>query len=291
MVTKPARRGTRLVDRIAETPSRPDLSCVVGRLRVLRAGVRRAGLVATALLPQRVKQIVYRWCFGYRIGRGVRIGLSYLDCAALTLADGAQISHGVLFVQCGTVRVGRRVLIGPLNLFRGGKRIQLDDYSQLNRLNIVNAILEHDCTNEPDSSFHLGFGAVVTAEHRIDFTDRVSIGRFSVLGGRNSSIWTHNRRVAEPVGIGDYCYLGSEIRIAPGARVPDCCVVGLGSVVTRPIEESYSLIAGVPAKRRRGLTADDHDLIFGKTRPDLPDAASGSAAPGHVKSVGESTRS
>jgi len=169
------------------------------------------------------------------------------------------------------VYVGRQAIIGPLNLFRGGDRIQLEDYSQVIRLNIINAIPEHDCTNNPNSSFYLGYGAVVTAEHRIDFTDRVSIGRHSILGGRNSSIWTHNRRMGKPVEIGDYCYMGSEIRMAPGARIPDCCIVGMGSVVTHPVTKSHSLIAGVPAKRRRELTAEDYELIFSKTRRDLPD--------------------
>ncbi|MBK9316899.1 MAG: hypothetical protein IPM55_22035 [Acidobacteria bacterium] len=139
------------------------------------------------------------------------------------------------------------------------------------RLNVINAIPDHDCTNEPDSSFLVGYGSVITAEHRIDFTDRVSIGRRSILGGRNSSIWTHNRREGHPVTIGDYAYVGSEIRMAPGASVPDCCIVGIGAVVTRPIEEPWSLIAGVPAKRVRELDDDDRELVFGKTRKDLPD--------------------
>jgi carbonic anhydrase/acetyltransferase-like protein (isoleucine patch superfamily) len=59
--------------------------------------------------------------------------------------------------------------------------------------------------------------------------------------------------------------------MAPGAAISDYCVVGLGSVVTRPIPETYSLVAGVPARRQRALEAADDELIFGKTRPDLPD--------------------
>jgi acetyltransferase-like isoleucine patch superfamily enzyme len=222
-------------------------------------------------LPGFLKRPLYRWCFGYRIGRGVRIGLALLDCSDLTIDEGARISHGVVFIQCGAVRIGKHTIIGALNIFRGGERIDLDDYSLVLRLNVINAIPDHDCVNNPESSFYLGYGSVVTAEHRIDFTDRVRIGRCSTFGGRNSSIWTHNRREGRPVEIGDYCYIGSEIRMAPGAKIPDCSIVGLGSVVTRPILESYSMIAGVPAKRLRGLTADDYELLFGKTRKDLPD--------------------
>ncbi len=222
-------------------------------------------------MPGPLKKALYKLCFGYRIGRNVRIGLAYLDCEKLNIGDGTRIGHGVVFLRCGDFRIGSHVSIGPLNLFRGGERLTLEDYSTVIRLNVINAIPENDCTNQPDSSFHLGYGSVITAEHRIDFTDRVSIGKRSILGGRNSSIWTHNRREGVAVEIGNYCYVGSEIRMAPGARIPDCCIVGLGSVITRPITDSYSLIAGVPAKRQRALNEEDCELIFGKTRPDLPD--------------------
>ena len=239
----------------------------------MKRKLRIFGLALTALLPGFLKRLAYRWCFGYRIGRSVRIGLALLDCVSLTVEDGARISHGAVFLKCGRVYVGKNAVIGMLNLFRGGENIRLDDYSMVIRMNVINAIPDNDCTNDPDSSFYLGYGSVVTAEHRIDFTARVSIGRCSTFGGRNSSIWTHNRRAGLPVEIGDYCYVGSEIRMAPGARIPDCCIVGMGSVVTKPFSCTYSLIAGVPAKRRRALTDEDHELVFGKTRPDLPDEA------------------
>lgn len=237
----------------------------------MKRRVRVATLMLLAVMPGPLKRLGYKWFFGYRIGRRVRIGIVFLDCVHLTIEDDAKISHGVAFLRCGEVHIGEHASIGPLNLFRGGERIHLGDYSLVLRLNVINAIPDHDCVNDPDSSFYLGYGSVVTAEHRIDFTARVSIGRCSIFGGRNSSIWTHNRRDGLPVEIGDYCYVGSEIRMAPGTRIPDCCIVGLGSVVTHRLGESYSLIAGVPAKSQRSLTADDYELIFGKTRRDLPD--------------------
>jgi acetyltransferase-like isoleucine patch superfamily enzyme len=255
----------------AAVPYRPGLAVAATRRSRFRARLRHVGLIATALLPQPAKRWAYRWCFGYRIGRRASIGIAYLDCAELTVADGARVSHGCVFLRCGKVHVGAEAVVGPLNLFRGGGEIRLGAFSQVLRLNIINAIPEHDCVNDPDSTFHLGEGAVVTSEHRIDFTDRVAIGRCSILGGRNSSIWTHNRRKGSPVTVGDYCYLGSEIRMAPGSAVPAYCVVGLGSVVTRPLGEPYSLIAGVPARRQRSLSVEDEELIFGRTRPDLPE--------------------
>ena len=189
------------------------------------------------------------------------------------LVTSSSISHGVLFLRCGDVRIGAHVNIGPCNIFRGGETIELNDYCQLLRFNVINAIPDNDCVNAPQSIFTLGYGSVVTAEHRIDFTDRVTIGRCTTIAGRNSSIWTHNRRSGSAVLIGDFCYVGSEVRMAPGAHIGDCCIVGLGAVVTRGDVESNWLVGGVPARPVRQLRTEDYELVFAKTRPDLPDQA------------------
>ncbi len=237
-----------------------------------RRKLRQLGLVMAAAIPiQGLKKGILRYAFGYRIGRNVRIGAAYLDCERLTIGDHTHVSSGTAVLGCLDVEIGSYVLIGPLNLIRGGDIVRIGDYAQILRMNVINAIPDNDCTNHPDPTFILGYGSVVTAEHRIDFTDRVTIGRCTTFGGRNSSIWTHNRRSGAGVEIGDYCYIGSEIRMAPGTRIPHCCVVGIGAVVTKPMLHPYSLIGGVPAKRIRGIDEDDKELIFGKTRKDLPD--------------------
>ena len=235
--------------------------------------LRLAMLLATAILPGPLKRCIYRWIFGYKIGWKVRIGFALLDCVHLSIGDHSSVSHGVLFLRCGDVRIGTHVNIGPFNIFRGGESIELSDYCQLLRLNAINAIPDNDCVNAPQSIFALGYGSVLTAEHRIDFTDRVTIGRCTTMAGRNSSIWTHNRRMGRSVVIGDFCYVGSEVRVAPGVQIGDCCIVGLGAVVTRGIVESHSLIGGVPARPIRKLRNEDYELVFAKTRPDLPDQA------------------
>jgi acetyltransferase-like isoleucine patch superfamily enzyme len=240
---------------------------------MMKRKLRLATLLVTAILPGPLKRWVYRWIFGYQIGRKVRIGFALLDCLHLSVGDHSSISHGALFLRCGAVRIGSHVNIGPCNIFRGGESIELGDYCQLLRLNAINAIPDNDCVNAPRSTFELGYGSVVTAEHRIDFTDRVTIGRCTTIAGRNSSIWTHNRRTGCMVVIGDFCYLGSEVRVAPGVRIGDCCIVGLGAVVTRGIIDSQWLIGGVPARPVRQLGNEDYELIFAKTRPDLPDQA------------------
>jgi len=117
----------------------------------------------------------------------------------------------------------------------------------------------------------MGDGAAVVASHKIDFTDRVELGKRVIVGGRNSSLWTHNRQKTKPIRIGDNSYLGSEIRIAPGGEVQANCIVGMGAVITKALNEEFKLIAGVPAKAISDLDDEARFLTEYKTRPDLPD--------------------
>ena len=232
---------------------------------------RLALLAVVGLLPGPIKRPLYRARFGYRIGRGVRIGLVILDAEAVDLGDGTEIGHLNLVTRVGSLVTGKSVRIGALNIIRGGERVRLGDYAEVMRLNVLNAIPDHDCTTSPVSRLEIGAGAVVVSGHRIDFTDQVTIGRNVIVGGRNSSLWTHNRQQTAPIAIGDFCYLGSEVRLAPGARLAERSILGLGSVLAGAIDTPGSLVGGVPARIIRPLTAEDDALVHRKARRDAPD--------------------
>jgi len=232
---------------------------------------RLALLAVVGLLPGPIKRPLYRALFGYRIGRGVRIGLVILDAEAVDLGDGTEIGHLNLVTRVGSLVTGKSVRIGALNIIRGGERVRLGDYAEVMRLNVLNAIPDHDCTTSPVSRLEIGAGAVVVSGHRIDFTDQVTIGRNVIVGGRNSSLWTHNRQQTAPIAIGDFCYLGSEVRLAPGARLAERSILGLGSVLAGAIDTPGSLVGGVPARIIRPLTPEDDALVHRKARRDAPD--------------------
>jgi len=234
--------------------------------------IRFVCLVFVAFLPSFLKRIIYRIFFGYKIGKRVKIGLSIIDTKTCIIGDDVKIGHLNLFVTINKLAIGKKVHIGHLNIFRGGQNVILEDYVTVLRLNEINAIPEPRAVNEVDSTLILGAGSFLAASHKIDFTDRVTFGKCVVLGGRNSSLWTHNREATKSITIGDYTYLGSEIRIAPGGAIPEKCVVGMGSVITKKIDANPSLIAGVPAKIVNALTEEGLGILRYKTRPDLPDA-------------------
>lgn len=232
----------------------------------LRRRLRLAGLVLAALLPGLLKRAAYRHVFGYRIGRRVRVGLSLLDAQAVDLGDDTVIGHLNLILQVGRLETGPHCRIGWLNIIRGGERVSLGACSSVMRLNVLNAIPDNDCTTAPVSVLEVGEGSVVVSGHRIDFTDRVRLGRDVILAGRNSSLWTHDRQTSAPIEIGDFCYLGSEVRLAPGAGLPDECILGLGSVLLRRIPASRTMVGGIPAVVVKNLQPADIDRLHRRTR-------------------------
>jgi len=228
-------------------------------------------LALVALFPSFLKRPVYRLFFGYKIGKGVRIGLSIIDAKECSIDDDVRIGHLNVVIRVKKLEIGDHVKIGYLNIIRGGDEVKLGRYSEIIRMNEINSIADPDVVNPIDPRFSLGDGSIVTAEHKIDFTDRVTIGRRSILGGRNSSLWTHNRQRTSPIDIGSFAYIGSEIRIAPGGAIPSRCIVGIGSVITSELKADGYLIAGVPAKPVKELSDEDQFLVERKTRIDLPD--------------------
>jgi acetyltransferase-like isoleucine patch superfamily enzyme len=232
---------------------------------------RLAMLALIALLPSFLKRPCYRLFFGYRIGKGVGIGLSIIDADICEIEDGVEIGHLNLVVGVGKLFIGDHARIGYLNIIRGGDEVRLGRYSEIIRTNQINSIPDPDVVNPTDPRFMLGDGSIITTGHKVDFTDRVEIGRRSIIGGRNSSLWTHNRQRTRPIEIGSFTYVGSEIRMAPGSALPSRCIVGIGSVVTNELTGEEQLIAGVPARPVKALSEEDRFLIEQKTRKDLPD--------------------
>ena len=228
-------------------------------------------LACIAPLPSFLKRPCYRLFFGYRIGRRVQVGLSIIDARACQIDDDSKIGHLNVIIGVQNLKLGDHVKIGHLNIIRGGEQVDLGRYAELIRMNEINSIPEPDAVNPVDPRFTLGNGSIITTGHKIDFTDRVEIGRRTIIGGRNSSLWTHNRQRTRPISIGEFAYVGSEIRMAPGGSLPSRCIVGIGAVITGRIEAEGWMIGGVPAKPLKELSTEDKFLIERKTRPDLPD--------------------
>ena len=228
--------------------------------------------VAVAALPSWLKVPLYRTAFGYRIGRRVRIGFSpFFGVADCRIGDDARIGHLNLFYRVERLELHDHVRIGFLNLFRGGRRVTVGSYAAIIRQNVFNSIIDQDFDHEVESVLELGPGAAVASGHWLDFSAGVRIGAHSIIAGRNSSFWSHFRQKGTPIRVGDHCYLGSDIRVAPGTEVPAFSIVALGSVVQGSLVVERSLIGGNPASVVRLLNDDELRVLSRKTRADIPD--------------------
>src|SRR6267142_292161 len=180
-------------------------------------------LVLVAGLPSIIKRPTYRLIFGYRIGKRVRVGFTVIDARECQIDDDVWIGHLNVVLGVKKLSIGDHAYIGHFNIIRGGNEVSLGRFSEINRMNEINSIPEPDAVNPTDPRLVLGDGSIITTGHKIDFTDSVEIGRRTILGGRNSSLWTHNRQETEPITIGSLAYIGSEIRMAPGGSIPARC--------------------------------------------------------------------
>jgi acetyltransferase-like isoleucine patch superfamily enzyme len=258
-----------IAEQAAGLPSTPVRFASIASSRVSKSRLALLGLVA--LLPSFLMRSCYRLLFGYRIGKRVRMGFSIIDAKECVIEDDVTIGHFNLMLGIKKLSLGDHVRIGHLNVVRGGDEVRIGRYSDIIRLNEINSIPDPEVVNPVDPTLIIGPGTIVTTGHKIDFTDRVEIGRRAIIGGRNSSLWTHNRQRTEPISIGDLAYVGSEIRMAPGAAIPARCIVGIGSVIVGKLNAEGWLIGGVPAKPLKELSDEDRFLVERKTRPDLPD--------------------
>jgi acetyltransferase-like isoleucine patch superfamily enzyme len=229
--------------------------------------------LALAFCPSFVKVPIYRRVFGFRIAKDARVGCSVLDVDHLELESGATIGHGNIFLRTERVSLGRKAAVDHANIIRGGTEVRLDDYARIMRFNVLNSIPDNDCETITDPRLRLGPGAVVVSGHRLDFTDRIDLGTNVIVAGRNSSLWTHNRQQTMPITVGDFCYLGSEVRLGPGARLGAWSILAMGGVLVRPIQSDQVVVGGVPAKEIRPVTEDDKRRLRHKTRDSIPDDA------------------
>lgn len=196
------------------------------------------------LLPWPLKRRLLSLLFGYRLHPQSHIGLSLVLVTNLTMEEGARIGHLNVIKDLAECSLGERATIGRLNWISG--------FPPGHSRHFI-----HQPDRRP--SLSLGAHSAITSRHLVDCTHSVTIGAFSTLAGFRSQILTHSIDVekavqsASPVTIGDYCFLGTQSVLLPGAGIPSKCVLAAGSVVTKPLGEACMLYGGVPAKAIKPL--------------------------------------
>lgn len=65
-----------------------------------------------------------------------------------------------------------------------------------------------------------------------------------------------------PILVGNHVWLGERVTLTKGAQIPDDCIVGVASVVTKKFDKPHCVIAGVPAKVvKEGISWDGEEPV------------------------------
>ncbi|MFM2061304.1 MAG: hypothetical protein RLZZ507_974 [Cyanobacteriota bacterium] len=191
-------------------------------------------LILAVIMPQPLKLFVYRRIMGWKIGKQVRIGFSYIESDEVILGDNVLIRH--------------------FNVIRSLKHFQVGSDSYIANFN------EFFGNNSPGTQWvrelTLGEKVLFMSHHFIDVAGTVTIGSHTTVAGRDTHFWSHSMTYPDgvpvlapmDVHVGKGVYIGARSTLL-GCNIPDGAVVGAGSIVNKTFapETSRLLIAGNPA--------------------------------------------
>lgn len=148
-------------------------------------------------------------------------------CASSILANRF---HARLY-KMGGIKVGAGVNICA-HCFVGGKNLEIGNGTFINYnvwLNTAGGIkIGNNCNIAMNVSF-------ITSTHEIGNKDRRA-----------------GKSLAQPIKVGNGCWIGANSVILPGVRIGDGVVIAAGAVVNADCDNN-SIYAGVPAKKLRAL--------------------------------------
>jgi acetyltransferase-like isoleucine patch superfamily enzyme len=101
-------------------------------------------------------------------------------------------------------------------------------------------------------------GCYIQGSNGIEIGDYTQIAANVVMISANHALTDNRRHVpAEPIRIGEYCWLGANVVILPGVQLGTYTVVGAGAVVTKSFADGYCVIGGNPARLIRRLNPEE----------------------------------
>jgi acetyltransferase-like isoleucine patch superfamily enzyme len=199
------------------------------------------------LWPGFIKVLLYR-LKGYRIGKGVSIGLGSVICGD-RVEIGDHTSIGFLTIIRGKeICLGSHVQIGSMT-FLDTPYIEIGEDTKINEQVFVGGL------QSPDSRFVVGRNCLIMQLSFINPARSIVIGDDSGIGG-HSLIFGHSSfqnqfegYAAEfaPIEIGSRVGLAWRTFVLPGTKIGDGTMVGANSVVSGTIPPD-SLAVGFPAR-------------------------------------------
>jgi acetyltransferase-like isoleucine patch superfamily enzyme len=205
--------------------------------------MRTVWALLLAVMPTRVKRHLGRWLLGWDIHPTAHVGRS------LILAN--------------KVTIGPHCNIGSFNVIRGLEELRLDEGASIATRNwiscppLASQLFTHSPNRYP--ALLMGRHAMITVNHQIDCSDRVTLADQARIAGFGTQILTHSldlvrdRWSVAPVELGEQAAVMSGCILQNGTSVPRRGIVSAGSVVNTRLTAEQTFYRGNPAKAVRPL--------------------------------------
>jgi acetyltransferase-like isoleucine patch superfamily enzyme len=203
--------------------------------------------ILAMLLPWEFRRKFLEQQFGYSIHPSSYIGLAWIFPQRLVMEENARIGHFTVAKGLDLLHVGAHAVIGQLNWITGFPTGHARHFA-------------HQPERRPELIVEQHAG--ISSRHFIDCTARIRIGAYTTVAGFRSQLITHSidlaaaRQSAEPIEIGEYCFLGTDSVVLGGSSLPHHSVLGAKSLLNKKWEMPFHLYAGVPAKPVKELPQD-----------------------------------
>jgi len=204
--------------------------------------------LVTFFFPWTIRRILLNKCFGYKIDKKAKIGMSWIFPKDLSMASGATIGHFTVAINLDRIEMGPDTIIGRGNWITGFPTDSSSPHFRHQTNRKARLILMNS--------------AAITKNHHIDCTNLIQIGRFSTIAGYQSQLLTHsinvrnNQQDSAPIYIGDYTFIGTNVVILGGSSLPNYSVLGAKSLLNKSFTKQWTLYAGVPAQAVQDIPSD-----------------------------------
>lgn len=201
--------------------------------------------------PWKIKRRILQYFYHYDLHSEAYIGFAYIYPKYLRMDKGAFIGHLNIAIHLDTLIMGKNTIIARENWITGfPTHTESKHFShQLNR----------------KSELIIGDESSITKRHHIDCTNQIIIGKYVTIAGYNSQLLTHSINIYKniqdsyPIEIGDYCFVGTDVKILGGSKLPAYSVLAAGAVLNKSYSEEWKLYAGVPARPLKNI---DHSAKY-----------------------------
>ncbi|WP_257668491.1 acyltransferase [Parapedobacter tibetensis] len=193
------------------------------------------------LLPWSLRRKLLISWFGYEIHPTAKIGWAWVFPQKLVMKERSKIGHLTVGVHLDYIELGMNASIGRSNWITGFP-------GSANSKHFAHQI------GQREPKLIVGDHSAVTKQHHLDCTNSIVIGRFVTIAGYQSQFLTHsidiyhNRQDSSPISIGDYCFIGTNVTVLGGSKLPAYSVLGAKSLLNKAYDDEWGLYAGVPTK-------------------------------------------